>query len=115
MLNKNTLGINLPVFNKYTGALIYLCLTNYTGALICLSVTKYVQVIDDINCNCLNYFSEINIITLGRFIHCIALLKSEQLTLRDKAGEIRCAKQILAIETKRIKAKSLDFNKNASY
>ena len=35
--------------------------------------------------------------------------------MRDKAGEIRCAKQILAIETKRIKAKSLDFNKNASY
>ena len=119
MFNKNTLGINLPVFNKYTGALICLCLTNYTGTLICLCVIKYVQVIDVVNCNCLNYFSKINIITLGSFIHCIALLKSEKLTLRislrDEAREKRCAKQILAIETKRIKAKSLGFNENASY
>ena len=92
-------GINLPVFNKiHWGIRIW---------------------IDVINCNCLNYFNEINIITLGSFIHCIALLTSEKLTLRislrDEAGEIRCAKQILAIETKRIKAKSLGFNENASY
>ena len=118
-LTKIRWGINFPVFNQYTGALICLYLTNYAGALICLCVTKYVQVIDVINCNCLNYFSEINIITLGSFIHSIALLTSEKLTLRislrDEAGEIRCAKQILAIETKRIKAKSLGFNENASY
>ena len=47
-------------------------------------------------------------ISLGSFIDCVALLKSEKLTvrvsLRDKAGEIRYTKQILAIETNRIKA-----------
>ena len=57
-------------------------------------------------------------ISLGSFFNCIALVKSEKLTsrvsLRDEAGEIRYTKQILAIETKRIKAKSLGFNENAS-
>ena len=56
--------------------------------------------------------------SLGSFINCIALLKSDKLTLRvslrDEAGEIRYTKQILAIETKTIKAKSLGFNENAS-
>ena len=56
--------------------------------------------------------------SLGSFINCIAFLKSDKLTLRvslgDEAGEIRYTKQILAIETKTIKAKSLGFNENAS-
>ena len=47
-------------------------------------------------------------ISLGSFINCIAFLKSDKLTLRvslrDKAGEIRYTKQILAIERNRIKA-----------
>ena len=47
-------------------------------------------------------------ISLGSFFNCIALLKGEKLTLqvslRDKAGEIRYNKQILAIETNWIKA-----------
>ena len=47
-------------------------------------------------------------ISLGSFLNCIALLKSEKLTLRvslrDEAGEIRYTKQILAIETNWIKA-----------
>ena len=47
-------------------------------------------------------------ISLGSFIDCIALLKSGKLTirvsLRDEASEIRYTKQILAIETNRIKA-----------
>ena len=47
-------------------------------------------------------------ISLGTFFDYIALLTSEKLTLRvslrDKAGEIRYTKQILAIETNRIKA-----------
>ena len=57
-----------------------------------------------------DYCSEINMImiSLGSFLNCIALLKSEKLTLRvslrDKAGEIRYTKQILAIETNWIKA-----------
>ena len=57
--------------------------------------------------------------SLGSFINCIALLKSVKLTLRvslrDEAGEIRCTKQILAIETNRMKSKSLGCNENASY
>ena len=56
--------------------------------------------------------------SLGSFINCIALLKSEKLTLRvslgDEAGEIRNTKQILGIETKRMKGKSLGFNECAS-
>ena len=56
--------------------------------------------------------------SLGSFINCIALLKSDKLTLRvslgDEAGEIRYTKQILAIETKSIKGKSSGFNENAS-
>ena len=37
-----------------------------------------------------------------------------RVSLRDEVGEIRYTKQILAIETERIKAKSLRFNENAS-
>ena len=56
--------------------------------------------------------------SLASFINCIALLKSEKLTLRvslgDEAGEIRNTKQILGIERKRMKGKSLGFNECAS-
>ena len=56
--------------------------------------------------------------SLGSFINGISFLKSDKLTLRvslrDEAGEIRYTKQILAIETKTIKAKSLGFNESAS-
>ena len=54
--------------------------------------------------------------SLRSFINCIALLK--KLTLRvslgDEAGEIRNTKQILGIETKRMKGKILGFNECAS-
>ena len=56
--------------------------------------------------------------SLGSFSNCIALLKRGKLTLRvslgNEAGEIRYTKEILAIETKRMKGKSLGFNENAS-
>ena len=47
-------------------------------------------------------------IPLGSFFNYITLVKTEKLTLwvslRDEAGEIRYTKQILAIETNRIKS-----------